>query len=285
MPLRKSVAVAICALACMAASALPASAEAQVNPNLCGGQIAKSTGGYWTCTFADGFNGSALDRTKWSVMTTPTSGYTHALECYVDDPSTVAVGAGLLNLTARRLTQPAWCGSLFQTQYFSGMVHTKYSFAQTYGRYEARIKFPKGTGLHSSWWMWPLKEVYGVQSGEIDIAEHFGMFPELVSSYLHVKDAEGRERGRSGYCKVADPEGGFHNYTVEWYPSGRFVFLYDGRPCLTVDSWTPAAPLTHPQPFDQPFFMILTLALSWHGGIESTPLPATMQVEYVRAWR
>jgi hypothetical protein len=76
----------------------------------------------------------------------------------------------------------------------------------------------------------------------------------------------------------------FHKYTVEWHPLRGLVFSYDGVPCLTFRDWDPGDPLNHPQPFDQPFFMVLTLALQYGAVDGSTPLPATMHVDYVRAW-
>ena len=59
--------------------------------------------------------------------------------------------------------------------------------------------------------------------------------------------------------------------------------------CLE-DTITPAAPLEAPQPFDHPFFVTLTQALGGPGGTnpfnsDITPLPATMQVDYVRVWK
>jgi beta-glucanase (GH16 family) len=227
-----------------------------------------------------------LDRSKWSVMTTATTGFSHAWECYVDDPSTVSVSGGALQLTARKLAEPVACGTLFQTQYLSGMVHTKSSFAQTYGRFEARIKFPAGSGITSSWWMWPRDMAYGKQSGEIDIAEHFGSHSDYVSPNVHIKD-DGVERGKAAYCKVSGPQSGFHTYAVEWLPLGGFRFLYDGAVCMTFADWDPGDPLAYPQPFDKPFFLLLTTALGWgeNSVSDATPFPATMQVDYVRAWR
>jgi hypothetical protein len=46
--------------------------------------------------------------------------------------------------------------------------------------------------------------------------------------------------------------------------------------------------LVKPQPFDQPFFVALTQALGQNGNAfdpNTTPLPATTQVDHVRVWR
>jgi beta-glucanase (GH16 family) len=251
----------------------------------CGGGIPKASGGQWQCTFADEFAGTSLDRTKWSVMTTALSGFTHAGECFVDDPSTVSVNGGHLTLTSRKLAAPTSCGGLYDAQYQSGMVFTR-DFAQAYGRFEARLRFPAGRGLASSWWMWPKEMAYGAKSGEIDIAEHFGAYPDIVSPYVHMLD-DGRTRdyGKGAYCNVADPDGRFHTYAVEWLP-GEMRFLFDGVTCMTFSNWDAVDPLTNPQPFDQPFFLVLTLAHGWGENAvgADTPFPADFAIDYVRAW-
>jgi beta-glucanase (GH16 family) len=231
----------------------------------------------------DEVQASELDRDKWAVMTTATTGFTHASECYIDESSTVDVHGGSLHLTARKFENPYSCGG-YPTNYVSGMVHTAGTFAQTYGRFEARIKFAQGSGIHNAWWMWPRDMAYGEQSGEIDIAEHWGVYPEYVLPFVHIKDPEGKDHGGGAYCTVANSEGEFHTYAVEWTPPGRIIFLYDGEPCMTFEDWEPADPLTYPQPFDQPFFLALTLALQYGAVNEQTHFPATMTVDYVHAW-
>ena len=287
MPRKTPALLLFCALVIAAVFAVPARADAATaDSSACGEPVARDSGGEWTCTFADEFEGTALNRQNWQVMQTATSGFTHAFECYVDHPGTVSVANGNLRLTSNKLPKWQWCGWLFPTPFFSGMVITKNSFSQAYGRFEARIKFPTGKGFVASWWLWPRHMAYGKQSGEIDIAEHYGAYPQIVSPYVHIKGPQGEERGRGAYCNMATAEGEFHTYTLEWEPLGGMVFLYDGVPCMKFDNWNPGAPLTYPQPFDQPFFLNLTLAHGWGNNSvgSTTPFPATMAVDYVRVW-
>jgi beta-glucanase (GH16 family) len=267
--------------------AVGASSAAGAVSTSCGkGKIKKSSGqGFWNCTFGDDFKGTALNRSNWDVMDTATMGLTMAGECYVDDPANVRVGGGFLTLRATKLASPASCG-WFSSPYRAGMVFTGSKFAQTYGRFEVRGKFPQGTGFASGFWMWPRDMSYGDQSGEIDIAEHYGAYPGLVAPSIHIK-YNGTDRGKTSYCNVANPGGQFHTYAVEWLPLGGFKFLYDGVPCMTFTSWDPGAPLSFPQPFDKPFFLALTLGLGWaeNSVSQSSPFPAEFVVDYVRAWR
>jgi beta-glucanase (GH16 family) len=270
-------------LAGIAALVFAPAASAQDEP--CGGtQILKGDGSDWTCTFSDDFGGTSLDRSKWQVMDTPTMWFTQTGECYVDDPEHVSVGNGDLTLTATKSATPQPCG-WFSSSYLTGMVLTKDLFAQTYGRFEVRAKFPKGPGFQSAYWMWPQDAAYGVSSGEIDVAENYGNVANWVFPHIHIKDAQHRDYGKGASCRVTDPSGTFHTYAVEW-TFGSFKFIYDGKTCATISNWDPPDPLVYPQPFDQPFFMILQLATGYGANAPSatSQFPARFVVDYVRAW-
>jgi beta-glucanase (GH16 family) len=246
----------------------------------------KDSGGYWVCTFGDDFDGTTLDPGRWEAVTTAAAGFSQAGECYVDDPSHIKVGDGVLTLTATKLPSPAPCGPI-TSQYQSAMITTKASFAQTYGRFEVRAKLPEGSGFQSAFWLYPRDLAYENRSGEIDVAESFGARPDVVSPHIHLLDANGVDRGQGAYCDVSNSGGSFHTYAVEWLRSEGFRFVYDGVPCMTVSGWDPGTPLAAPQPFDQPFYMLLQLALGYGGNAVtiSTPFPATYVIDYVRAWK
>jgi beta-glucanase (GH16 family) len=265
----------------------------------CGGSLPKSTGGTWQCTFADEFNGTSLDPSKWLAQRTDTSGYVSGLDaCFVDSPNNISVSGGTLNLTARKEPAPFTCGPSsggFTTQWTSGMVTTWGGrFSQAYGRFEVRAKSPPASikGLQNSFWLWPVDDQkYGPWpgSGEIDIAETYSQYPDRAVPGVHyypaVPDPTGSNTVTNTSCMLAD-YAAFHTYAVEWTLSS-LKFIYDGKTCL-VDFWNPASPLSRPQPFDQPFFIALTQALGV-GTNEfdpaTTPLPATTQVDYVRVWK
>jgi beta-glucanase (GH16 family) len=273
-------------ITCAAALALLPAAASAVTTS-CGAQLPDGAGGYRTCTFGDDFKGTSLNAANWTPLTTATTGFSVAGECYVDDRSHVSVGSGYLTLTATRSSLPQTCMPWYSTPYRNGMVTSRDQFAQTYGRFEIRAKVPVGTGLQPAFWMWPRDMAYGDRSGEIDVAEWYGVYPDLVVPTLHMHDALGLDQTKTTYdCHISAVDKGFHTYAVEWKPIS-FTFLYDGEPCLTVSNWDPGAPLTAPQPFDQPFFMILQQALGWfpNAVAPSTPFPARFVIDYVRAWQ
>jgi beta-glucanase (GH16 family) len=280
------------AVAAATPPAQPAEPDPAPNPDpvadACGAPIAKSTGGYWKCTFADDFDGSSLDLTKWIPQRTDTSGYMNGhAACFTDSPNNVSVSDGTLKLTAREEPAPFSCGGDFTTRYTSGMVSTAQGrFSQTYGRFEVRAKIPPAQvkGLQTSLWLWPDDATkYGPwpSSGEIDIAEMFSEYPDRAIPYVHTGVAAADSQVTNTSCTISNLAE-FHTYTLEW-TAGSLTIGYDGATCLVYD----LTPASGGQPFDQPFFIALTQALGVGTNEfepETTPLPATTEVDYVRAW-
>jgi beta-glucanase (GH16 family) len=271
------------------ASTSTTSTTAASNQSDCGGTAPLP--GNWLCTFDDEFNGTSLDTTKWIVQQTATSGYTAGPDCYVDSANNVSVSGGTLNLTVRKEAAPFTCSDPFgnfTTSYTSGMVSTDYRFSQTYGLFEVRARLPATTikGLQETFWLWPVDSTkYGSwpASGEIDFAEFYSQYSNLDIPYIHY-NAAGTDPNVTAYnCTIN--VGQFNTYGLEWTPTTLTV-LDNNQTCL-VDTWNPALPLSKPEPFNQPFFIALTQAL----GVDTnafepgtTPLPATTQIDWVRAW-
>ncbi|WP_344111998.1 glycoside hydrolase family 16 protein, partial [Nocardioides humi] len=259
----------------------------------CGGERpAKPTGGRYACTFEDEFDGTALDRSTWVVQETAVTGISALGKgCYVDDPDNIRVASGQLHLTARK--EPAFfpCkGPLFtyNAERTAATIGTYGKFTQTYGRFEFRAKMPATTvtGIHSALWLYPQKHTYGgwPNSGEVDVAEWFSADAGRVYPSVHY--AGENTLLSTGYnCTMATAGTEYHRYAVEWTPTSM-RFLYDGKECFS-HAWTPSAPLTAPQPFDQPFYVVLTQVFggSWNAITQQTPPEATMSVDWVRVWQ
>jgi beta-glucanase (GH16 family) len=263
----------------------------------CGGvPILKSNGTPWTCTFDDEFNGTTLNTNNWSVVTTASSGYHSGSECYEDTPQNVNVSGGTLNLTLIKTSGFACKGmdTNFTTNYTAGAVNSDNNFSQTYGRFEVKAKFPLATikGLQSSLWLWPVNDcAYGCKwpaSGEIDIAEWYSQYPTLAIPYIHYNPVGGPKADTNvtnTNCSVTN-ENGYNTYAVEWN-SQTITMIIDGQICM-VDDWNPAKPEVKPDPFNLPFFVNLTAAMGIGTNSPTaqtaSQLPATTNIDYVRAW-
>jgi beta-glucanase (GH16 family) len=284
------------------AAAAPSTSSAQTPPT-CGDEELgpDPAGGKWLCTFDDEFDSStgdagSLNRTWWTPQVTATSGYATGQSggwaCYVDSPNNVSVSGGTLQLTVRKEQSPFQCGSL-TTQFTSGMVSTRSKFDQTYGRFEVRALMPQAAlpGLHETLWLYPQNLTYGPwpASGEVDFAEFYSSTPLLDIPYVHYEyqssltDPVTHTNTTTADCPV-DPAR-YNDYAVVWEP-GSFTITVNGNTCL-IDHYQASGGLPQYAPFDQPFFILLTQALG--AGLNAydpllTPLPATMSVDYVRAW-
>jgi beta-glucanase (GH16 family) len=286
-----SVAVGVLGAAAAAVTSVSASTGAG-KPN-CGPPIHKRGDRTWRCTFAANFSGAGLDRSKWLPQRTDTTGFTNGpTACFVDGPNNVSVSQGTLKLTARREAAPFTCrdplGGDFRSQYTAGMITTAGRFSQTYGRFEvrARILGARARGVQTSLWLYPVRHTYGPwpASGEIDFAEMFSAFPDRVIPYVHYNSRAPDPTVTNTRCTVRNLAR-FHRYAVVWTRT-TIRMIYDGKTCLT-HRWEPAAPLTAPAPFNQPFFIALTqeLGVTNNAFDASTPLPATTEIDYVRAWK
>jgi beta-glucanase (GH16 family) len=253
-------------------------------------------GAHWACTFDDEFNGSSLDANSWVVQQTDNSGYTTGTDpdraCYLNDANTVSVSGGYLHLSILKDAAPFTCNDpsgSFSTEYEAGMVSTDNLFSQTYGAFEVSAQLPASVvaGLQETMWLWPQNATkYGSAwpaSGEIDFGEFYSDYPTFDVPYIHYDEAS-TDPNVTGDC-VINPSG-FNTYGVDWQPGSIAIYL-NGVQCL-VDHPDPAAPLVSPEPFDQPFFLVLTQAIGFGSNAPLdgvTQFPSTTLVDWVRAWQ
>lgn len=263
----------------------PAEPAKAATSDACGALLAKPGGGTWSCTFVDNFNGTTLDATKWVTADSRVSGFYMNGSCF--NGTGVSQAGGYLRLGVVRQVQTCTTplGNV-QTGYRGAGVSTFGRFSQTYGRFEARMKFPayRAAGFHGGFWMNPQGRDYGLWpgSGEIDIAEWFSQTPDNVYPSLHYTGSVGLLDTKWD-CTVTRPDL-FHTYTLEWNAVGM-DFYYDGALCFSRE-WQ-ATDLAKPAPFDKPFTVALIAA---SGGVTnaptpSTPFPGTFVADYVKVWR
>ena len=259
-----------------------AEAAAQTNP-------AQDPPPLWKLVWSDEFNGpngSAVDGSKW-VSETGGSGWgNNELEYYTARLDNASQQDGKLVI---KVLQEKYIGPDDATRnYTSARLKTKDKFSQTYGRFEARIKIPRGQGIWPAFWMlgndidkpgWP-------DCGEIDIMENIGKEPTLIHGTIHGPGYSG-EHGIGASFELPDREpffDDFHVYAVEWEPNAiRFYVdehLYTTRTPADLSKgakWV----------YDHPFFLLLNVAVGggWPGNPDATStFPQTMLVDYVRVY-
>lgn len=242
----------------------------------------------WKLVWADEFDGGELDWRKWAVAENGHGGGNNELQYYVDRPENARVEKGHLILEARR---EKYNNAGTQKDFTSGKIHTRRRASWTYGRFEMRAKLPKGRGLWPAFWLMPEKETYGgwARSGEIDIMELVGHEPNKAHGTLHYGDnwPKNQHTGAFYQLEKGDFSDTFHTFALEW-EKGAMRWYVDGKLYQTQTKWHTASGAPFPAPFDQPFHLILNLAVGgqWPGAPnDGTAFPQQFVVDYVRVYQ
>ena len=99
----------------------------------------------------NGADGSRPDRTKWVYDIGSERWGNQEQECYTDRPDNSVVRGGNLVIIARK--ENIRCSAGPDNDYTSARLKSEGLFSQTYGRFEARIKIPRGQGMWPAFWM------------------------------------------------------------------------------------------------------------------------------------
>ena len=170
-------------------------------------------------------------------------------------------------------------------RYTSTRITTKGKKEFRYGRIEARAKLPVGWGIWPAFWMlgsnidkagWP-------KCGEIDILEYIGREPHTVYTTLHTQDHHG-DAASSKKTKLDQIEEGFHIYAVDW-TKDKMEFFVDGQ---SVYTFSPDPKTENSWPFDQPFYIIINMAIGGNFGgptVDDTIFPQQYLIDYVKVYQ
>lgn len=250
----------------------------------------------WTLVWSDEFTGDSgafVDTTKWRPDTADgcqmgICGWgNQEKQYYAASTENIALnGKGQLAITAR-VAPPGMSCYYGPCRYTSGKITTRGRFVAEPGRVEARIRLPTGQGLWPAFWMlgagWPFTP--WPQCGELDIMEHKGSQPTITSSAVHGPGYSGSTPFARARTSVQPFHHDFHTFAVVWDQSQVSFFVDDTLHYrVTREDVSQRGPWV----FDGSFFPILNLAVGGHfdGDPQSDAiLPATMLIDYVRAYR
>ena len=239
--------------------------------------------------WADEFDGATLDLTKWTCETGGGGWGNNEKQYYTNRTDNVRLESGSLVIEAKKETY----GS---NSYTSARINTRNKVNYAYGKMEARISLPSGKGTWPAFWMmgsnfpstsWP-------SCGEVDIMEHIGSDPTMISHATHTYEKNGA-KGNNWWARkyLNNLEGNYHTYAIEWEKQANegddcIRFYIDGL--LTATLWEQHVGSTVKNwPFKSNFFFILNVAVGGNmGGTVDDAIfnvPVLMKVDYLRIYQ
>lgn len=260
--------------------------------------------GKWQLAWADEFDGQKLNQSNWAFQYGSFGGWTVNKEqqCYSDgrNDHNARVVNGSLVIEAR----VEKCKLQPKQNFTSARLYTLQAWR--YGRFEVRARLPAGRQLWPAIWLVPARPKFGqwASSGEIDIMEYKGEHRDQIIGTIHYGGPRPyNERRGSGWKKSkADFSAEWHVFGLEW-TAKDIRWLLDGqeyhRESISRWMWSgkgkPNPYTAKGQPFDQPFRLILNVAVSgrfFGPPPYITPSQAhtawtkrTMEVDWVRVFK
>lgn len=271
----------------------------------------------WKKVWSDEFDGNQIDPAKWDFDRDCWGGGNEERQCYTSDRKNAAVRDGKLVITAlqEEAVGPAYPdyqprsaaerAAKATKPFSSARLVTRGKAAWTYGWIEVRAKLPKGQGTWPAIWMLPEDDRYGrwAASGEIDILEAVNLGVEckecpgaIENTILGTLHFGGQWPDNTfASTEIAQPGSleEFHTYSIIW-SAGKITWLIDGRifAIKTAEDWSTTATDDPNAPFDQPFHLILNLAIGGKlaegrgiGGVSEDGFPKEYEIDWVRVWQ
>ncbi len=248
--------------------------------------------GEYVLVWNEEFDGTNLSDSDWNIEVTGGGGGNGEKQYYTARTENLRLEDGLLIIEARR-------ENYLGKEYTSGRINTKGKHQFSYCKAESRIWLPSGRGTWPAFWMlgtrsgWP-------SCGEIDIMEHIGSNPTMISHAVHTQAKNGT-LGNNWYSQATglSVEGSWHTYGVEWlecYQYGRDAlrFYIDNQVTATIMEPTDTRdieqwPFFNQSDYTNEFYVILNLALggSMGGSIDNDIFVSEilMKVDWVRIYQ
>ncbi len=248
----------------------------------------------WSQNFATDTSGK-LDSRYWNIYKGAPQNNNEEAQYYTDDPANIHIKDGSLSLVATRQKQ--------SNNYASARVDTEKKLSYLYGRVDVTAKLPKAVGTSPAVWFLPANNKYRdlssqsdslryLNGGEIDLVESVGFNPNIAYGVVHTRsDQKNHPDGIGSFDQVEVPNNDkeYVTYSMLWTPT-TITLEVNNTPFFTYDK--PSSSDYSTWPFDQPFYMIINLAMGgiWAGedtahfpgnGIDNSALPASMDIKSI----
>lgn len=202
-------------------------------------------------------------------------------QCYTDSQNHCFIKDGTLHLVAQLYSQT-------NCKYQSARINTLNKKHFQYGKFIFRAKMPNGKGSWPAIWFlgtnvkehvrWPL-------CGEIDLVEFAGNRSGTISSAIHTESYNHRNQTQKGKrIQLPTASSEFHDYQLEWTPE-FLSFSVDNNEYLHIEKQE--TDTAREWPFDQPYYLIINLAVGgWYGGeIDDSTFPYELEVASIKVFQ
>lgn len=173
--------------------------------------------------------------------------------------------------------------SVREANYTSASLLSKGKFDFMYGKLEVRARIPEALGTWPAIWTcgskfgWP-------KCGENDIMEANGSITGAISSATHwAHPKTGKHITTWKELSGISPSNGFHIYGMEW-DENKIDYFYDGQ-LYRTQSIVDLTDESGFNPFRQPHYLRLNLAIWDKKGIDDSAFPLRYEIDYVRLYR
>ncbi len=241
--------------------------------------------GDWTKTFDDEFDGTAIDETKWNLVS---DNFWDKRTHFTKDETTVSGGMATL-VYEKKTGYPGDDTTKKPTDYAAGYLDTYGKWTQRYGYWEARIKLPTAPGLWPAFWLMPDR---GVAAGpqwkrgdtanggmEFDIAEYLSGWGPLRYNIAMHWDGYGKSHKATGQVTnyVQPDKDGFITPALLWLP-GKAIYYCNGKEILHYEN---------DRVSNVPSNIIFNFVSGgWDNlPLEDAKLPTSLVIDFVRVWQ
>ena len=294
-------------LACVLAACGPSQNAPQTNESEASSTVAEAPADPFapnppdgmTLVWGDEFNMDGRpDPANWTYET----GYVRNNEAQWYRPESAEVRDGCLVITAEHHEQPLpnprganpWFGGNTRPiEYTSACLITKGLHSFKFGRIEARIKAPLTEGSWPAFWTLGISENWP-SCGEVDIFEYYQKI--VLANFCWAapggtwKPEWNTVRTPLEKYQKDDPEWAdrFHVYAMDW-DENRIALSVDGVAVndSSIAEVKNARYRSVENPFHQPHYLLVNLALGGDSGgdVTKVPFPVYMYVDYVRVYQ
>ncbi|MFA6959122.1 MAG: family 16 glycosylhydrolase [Opitutaceae bacterium] len=245
--------------------------------------------GNWVQTLNENFDGTQLNAKLWTPRFPWDGPQPGQMQRYAPENVTVANGVATFKVE-KRAGHENNDPKLGSREYTSGLIQSYNKWAQLYGYFESRIKVPYVRGLWPAYWMMPDR---GAASGlemwhrrdtakgamEIDIMEILSEWGPGRNSVATHWDGYGSDHKQWGTTQIyyGPTPDGYHVFGLLWEP-GKLTWYVDGKK---------TAEQINERVSNVPSYLKFNVQIGgWATkNVDDANLPATMEVDYTRAWQ